>query len=220
MIIAPSVLSLDYSQFKEQLDILNENVEWLHFDVMDGHFVPNLTFGPDIQRTFRKNSSLFIDTHIMVDNPAFVTELFAKAGSDQITFHIEACKDINEALDLISLIHSYYIKAGVSIKPNTSVETIKELLPYVDTVLVMSVEPGFGGQSFIESSYEKIYQLARIREENKYQYLIEVDGGVNDQNAHKLIEEGVDALVAGSFIFKGDMVNNINALRKVDGSQK
>lgn len=216
MIIAPSVLSLDYLEFKEQLAILNENVEWLHFDVMDGHFVPNITVGPDIQRTYRKNTSLFIDTHIMVSNPVFVADLFAKAGSDQITFHIEALKNINEAKALIDMIHSYYIKAGISIKPNTSVDEIVDLLPFVDTVLVMSVEPGFGGQEFIESVHTKILELNSIRKIKDYKFLIEVDGGVNDQNARQLIEEGVDVLVAGSFIFKGDIVGNIHKLKNVE----
>lgn len=216
MIIAPSVLSLDYSDFKNQLKALNKSVEWLHFDVMDGHFVPNLTFGPDIQRTFRKNTSLFIDTHIMVSNPSFISEIFAKAGSDQITFHYEATSGIEESKEIIEKIRSFYIKVGISIKPNTPVESIKELLPLVDTVLVMSVEPGFGGQSFIETSHEKIKALDALRKENDYKYLIEVDGGVNDQNSRQLVEEGTDVLVAGSFVFKGDIEHNVSLLRKTD----
>lgn len=213
MIIAPSVLSLDYSNFNYQLEILNKNVEWLHFDVMDGHFVPNLSFGPDIQRTFRKNTSLFIDTHIMVSNPYFICELFAKAGSDQITFHYEATSGVSDSLQIINKIHSFYIKAGISIKPDTPVEEITELLPYVDTVLVMSVEPGFGGQELMESVHDKILKLNDFRNENELNYLIEVDGGVNSNNSRQLIEEGVDVLVAGSYIFDGNIGNNIQALR-------
>ena len=213
MIVAPSVLSLDYSQFSESLDILNQTCEWLHFDVMDGHFVPNLSFGPDILNTFRRNSSLFIDTHLMITNPDFFIKRFVDAGSDLITFHYEVKNDIEECKKTIDTIHSYYIKAGLSIKLDTPVEAIIPLLKDLDMVLVMSIEPGFGGQSFTEAAHEKIAQLAKYRKDHNLSYLIEVDGGVNDTNARQLVAEGCDVLVAGSFIFKGDIVKNIAALK-------
>lgn len=216
MIIAPSILSLHYDNFKNEIKILNENVEYLHFDVMDGHFVPNLSFGPAIQKTFRQNSNLFLDTHLMVDEPEKFIEPFVKAGSDGITFHYEAYNDIIRCDNLLDLIHSYNIKAGISIKPMTNVESIMPILDKTDLVLVMSVEPGFGGQEFIPSAYDKIKTLKTYRANHNCKYLIEVDGGVNDKNAHELIKSGCDILVAGSFIFKGDMKQNIEALRRCE----
>lgn len=211
MIIAPSVLSLDYSKFETQVAILNNEVEWLHFDVMDGHFVPNLTFGPDILKAFKKASSLFMDVHMMVSDPAFFLETFYKAGANAYTFHYEAIENKDDILPLIREIKKLGLKAGMSIKPKTNVEILLPYLNELDIVLVMSVEPGFGGQSFIESSYDKIEYLNNLK--NQYNYLVEVDGGVNDTNAPKLKEAGVDVLVAGSFVFKGDIVSNIQLLK-------
>lgn len=216
MLIAPSVLSFHYDKFKEELDILNKNVEYIHFDVMDGHFVPNLSFGPYILTQFRKNSDLFMDVHLMVDDPAYYSDVFIKAGADGITFHFESFNDIASCVNLINSIKSKYIKVGISIKPNTPVEAIAPLLEMVDLVLVMSVEPGFGGQEFMPNAYEKIKELVDYRNFNRYHYIIQVDGGVNDKNARELIEAGADCLVAGSFIFKGDIENNIHILRNVE----
>ena len=215
MIVAPSVLSLDYIKLKEQLDILNSNVEWVHFDVMDGNFVPNLSFGPDILKTFRKNSSLFMDVHLMVNDPGFFTDVFADAGADGITFHYESYNDLNKCNKLIEKIHDLYLKAGVSIKPKTEIETIYPLLDKVDLVLVMSVEPGFGGQEFDESALVKIKKLNAYRRLNNLSYKIEVDGGINDRNAYDLLSSGADILVAGSYIFNGDIKTNIENLKKV-----
>lgn len=216
MIIAPSILSLDYSEFKSQLNILNENCEYIHFDVMDGHFVPNLSFGPDIFKAFRKNSNLFMDVHLMVSNPFYFSDVFIKAGADGITFHDEALPDLESKLELINKIHDNYCKAGISIKPKTDVLSIMPLLDEVDLVLVMSVEPGYGGQAFIEDTYEKIKQLNDYRLRKNLNYKIEVDGGVNDKNAYKLKECGTDILVAGSFVFKGDLKANIDNLKALD----
>ena len=212
MILAPSILSMDYSDFSNQLDILNDNVEWIHFDVMDGHFVPNLSFGPDIFKAFRRNSSLFMDVHLMVDNPEYFSNVFIDKGCDNITFHYEVFNNTEDCLKLIKDIKSKYVKCGISIKPNTPVEDIIPLLEDVDLVLVMSVEPGYGGQKFIENSYRKIKQLDEYRKLHNLNYLIEVDGGVNGQNAYNMVDCGCDVLVAGSYIFKGDMINNINSI--------
>ena len=211
MIIAPSVLSLDYTRFNEQVDVLNKRVEWIHFDVMDGHFVPNLTFGPDILKAFRRSSDLFMDAHLMVTDPSFFADVFMKAGADQITFHYEAVEE-DKIPELIDKIHAGGCKAGISIKPKTEVKVLEPFLKDVDLVLVMSVEPGFGGQSFIENSYNKIRELDTLRKEKDLAYKIQVDGGVNSANAGKLVASGVDVLVAGSFVFKGDMEANIQSL--------
>lgn len=212
MILAPSILSLDYAQFSKQLEIVNEKCKWIHFDVMDGHFVPNISFGPDIFKAFRQNSSLFMDVHLMVSDPVFIGDMFVKAGADGITFHFEACDDIYACLDTIAHFKNLHVKVGVSIKPGTSVEQIIPLLKYVDLVLVMSVEPGFGGQKFMEDSLNKIEQLDKYRKENDLNYLIEVDGGINDKNIYKVSSVGCDVAVAGSSVFKGDMEENIRNL--------
>lgn len=213
MILSPSVLSLDYSEFSESVSILNERCSWLHFDVMDGHFVPNLTFGPDILKAFRKSSSLYMDVHLMVTDPKFFTDVFCKAGADGITFHFEALDcDVEKSIELLRYIKSKYVKAGISIKPGTNVEDIKDLLAETDLVLVMSVEPGFGGQAFMPNSLDKIKWLDDYRKENNLNYLIEVDGGVNEHNAYELCDKGCDILVAGSSVFKGDIESNIDKL--------
>ena len=215
MIIAPSILSLDYTRFNEQVGILNNSVEWIHFDVMDGHFVPNLTFGPDILKAYRRSSDLFMDVHLMVTDPDFFADVFMKAGADQITFHYEAVGE-DKIPALIEKIHANGCKCGISIKPKTEVSVLKPYLDQVDLVLVMSVEPGFGGQSFIEHSYDKIRELADLRKEKDLAYKIEVDGGVNSANAGKLVSCGTDVLVAGSFVFKGDMEANIRSLKEAE----
>jgi len=215
MIIAPSILSMHYDKFNEEIQILNENVEWIHFDVMDGHFVPNLTFGPDILKTFRRNSSLFLDVHLMVEDPDYYSKVFVDAGADSIIFHYEVYDDTSECIKLIDKIHSMYVKAGISIKPNTNVEKLMPLLDKVDIVLIMSVEPGFGGQSFMENSLDKIAYLKQYKEDNNLNYIIEVDGGINDKTAYQVLNAGVDSLVAGSYIFNGDIKNNIDKLRNL-----
>lgn len=216
MKIAPSILSLDYSKFKEQLDILNNNVEYIHFDVMDGHFVPNISFGSIILDTFNKNSDLIMDVHLMISDPMKYTDDFIKAGADIITFHVEALNnDINKCKELIKYIHFKGIKAGISVKPNTDVKIIDSLLNILDLVLIMSVEPGFGGQKFIESSLDKVKYLKSVKESNNYNYIIEIDGGINDQTAIKAKEAGVELAVAGSYLFNGDIKNNINKLSKI-----
>ncbi|MBR4462289.1 MAG: ribulose-phosphate 3-epimerase [Erysipelotrichaceae bacterium] len=216
MILAPSVLSMHYDDFMNELKQLNENVEWIHFDVMDGHFVPNLTFGPDILKAFRRNTDLFMDVHLMVDDPDFFSDVFAKAGADSIVFHYEAYRDIDKCIALIDKIHGMYLKAGISIKPGTAIEEIIPLLDKIDIFLLMSVEPGFGGQKFMEEAYDRIRFLKKYKEEHGLDYIIEIDGGVNDQNAHDIISSGADALVAGSFVFNGNIKENAARLRRCE----
>ena len=216
MIIAPSVLSMHYEDFRKELNDLNESVEWIHFDVMDGHFVPNLTFGPAIMEAFRRNSNLFLDAHLMVSDPDYFADVFAKAGADSIVFHYEAYNDIDKCSRLIDKIHDKGLKAGISIKPKTSIEEIVPLLDEIDIFLLMSVEPGFGGQKFMIEALDRVSQLKKYKDEHGLNYIIEVDGGVSDKNAHELVCRGTDALVAGSFVFNGDIKTNVQKLRNCE----
>lgn len=216
MIISPSVYSMHFDRFNEEMEALNETVEWVHFDVMDGHFVPNLTFGPGILQTIRRNSDLFMDVHLMVSDPDYYSDIFAKAGADSIVFHYEVYNDVDKCVELIDKIHSMYLKAGISIKPKTPVEAIYPLLDKIDIFLLMSVEPGFGGQSFMEDSLERLEKVSAYRKENNLNFIIEVDGGVSDRNASKLLTRGADALVAGSFVFNGNIRENVAKLRKCE----
>lgn len=211
--VAPSVLSLDYAHFESQCQQLNEsNANWLHFDVMDGHFVPNLTFGPDILKGFRKACpDLFLDVHLMVEDPKMFVEPFVKAGADLISFHVEALSDVLKIHELIDLIHSYNIQAGLVIKPKTDVHVLDEFLDEVDLVLIMSVEPGFGGQKFMEDMLPKVEYL---REHVPASCRIEIDGGINDETAKKALHAGVDVLVAGSYVFKGNIKEQVDTLIK------
>lgn len=214
MKIAPSILSMDFSKFNEQLDILNKNVEYIHFDVMDGHFVPNISFGSIILNVFANNSDLIMDVHLMISDPFKYADDFIKNGADIITFHIEALNnDLTKAKELIDYLHSKNVKAGISVKPNTDIKIVDSLLNDLDLILIMSVEPGFGGQKFIESSLEKVKYLSEKKIENDFKYIIEIDGGINAETASLAKNAGVELAVAGSFIFKGDIVSNINKLK-------
>lgn len=210
MIIAPSLLSMDLTKTSTQLEeIENSKAKWLHIDIMDGHFVPNLSYGPGFVSQIRKASPLFLDVHIMVSDPHTYAPIFIDAGADLITFHIEATDDVES---LIKAIKEKGRKVGISIKPKTPVESIFPYLKDIDLVLVMSVEPGFGGQSFMPESLEKIRTL---REEIKAQSLtciLEVDGGINESTAKLVVEAGADCLVAGSYIFNKNIEEAVNSL--------
>lgn len=211
--VAPSVLSLDFTKFNEQMELVNKHADWVHFDVMDGHFVPNLSYGPKIMTDIKKVSNLFCDVHIMVSNPKDVATWFMDADADLITFHIEATEDLEEAKEIIEYIKGRDTQVGISIKPKTPVADIEPLLADLDLVLVMSVEPGFGGQSFMPEVLDKVKELKELREENDYKYLIEIDGGINGETGSLAREAGCDVLVAGSYVFNGDIEAMIKSLK-------
>ncbi len=211
-IIAPSVLSMDYSRMAEQLaEVEQSGAPWLHFDVMDGHFVPNLTFGPDILKGFRKASGLFLDVHVMIDRPLFFAEKFLSAGADNYTFHYEAA-DEDELRRISGLVRSQGKSVGISIKPDTPAEVLKPYLDLFDVFLVMSVEPGFGGQKFIPESLDKIRLLRRWIDESGLNSHIEVDGGINETTAKLARSAGADVLVAGSYVFKNNIREAVKRL--------
>ena len=197
IIIAPSVLSADFSDIRTALeDIRLSGTNWVHLDVMDGVFVPNITFGPKFISDIRPCSDLFFDTHLMIEEPVRFIEQFAKAGSDCITVHTEACEDIRETLDLIK---SFGVECGLSIRPSTPVEEVEPYLDMVDLVLIMSVNPGFGGQELIPETLNKVKRLVEIRGDRDY--FISIDGGVNSSTITDVFSSGVDVAVAGSAFF-------------------
>lgn len=199
-IVSPSLLAFDFSDVRSSLRTIKESsAPWVHFDVMDGHFVPPITFGSQLISSSRPHSDLFFDTHLMVEKPENFIDDFAKAGSDAITVHYESTVHLNR---VIGMIKKHSIMAGVSIVPSTPVSALSEILEYVDLVLVMSVNPGWGGQDFIPSSLNKIKMLDEIRQIEHYSYKISVDGGVSAQNAEDLKHCGADILVTGSSFVK------------------
>ncbi len=214
LIVSPSILSLDFSRPGEQLDALaNSHAQWLHFDVMDGHFVPNLTFGPDILRGFRKALPQKMDVHIMVEDARTYADVFIDAGADVLTFHSEALEDdLDAILSLCAHIRERGVLAGVSIRPNTPVEPLLDHLAAMDVLLVMSVEPGFGGQSFMEGMLEKVKKARARIEAQGLSTRIEIDGGINAQTGALAVAAGCDTLVAGSYIFRQGIHAGIDSL--------
>jgi ribulose-phosphate 3-epimerase len=198
--LAFSILSADFSRLAEEIAIAaSGGGTVVHVDVMDGHFVPNLTIGPPVVKSLRAATALPLDCHLMVTNPDVLIPAFADAGADWVSVHQETCPHLHRTLQLIE---SHGMKAGVVINPATPVETLVEVLPLVHHVLVMSVNPGFGGQSFIPRSLEKIRHLSRLRHEHRLNFRIEVDGGVGHETVGQVVEAGADLLVAGSAIFQ------------------
>ena len=200
MKIAPSILSADFGNLEKSINLVRD-AEWLHIDVMDGHFVPNITIGPVVVKGLRDYTTQILDTHLMISDPHKYLADFIKAGSDRITFHIEATSD---PISIINLIRELGAKVGISIKPKTGVAEIADFIPLIDQVLVMSVEPGFGGQEFMYNSLEKIEAISVLREKLNKDLLIIVDGGINKETAALCKEAGADILVAGSYVFNSD----------------
>lgn len=216
MKIAPSILSADFARLGEEVKMVEAaGVDYIHIDVMDGNFVPNITFGPSVVASLRPITKLPLDVHLMIDAPEKYIADFAKAGSDIIMAHVEATPHIHRAVQMIK---QEGVKAGVVLNPGTPVESIKYVLSQVDQILIMTVNPGFGGQSFIEETVEKIAELDQLRKENGYHYEIEVDGGIVPETAAKCREAGADVFVAGSYIYGAeDPEARIKALREVLG---
>ncbi len=199
--VAPSVLSANFAELKKDLDSIRDyGADWIHYDVMDGHFVPNISFGYSILKDVKNVSDLYLDVHLMISEPQKYVDQFIKSGADLITFHIEALQDEKAIQELIAHIHDLGKDVGISIKPATPVCAIEKYLDDIELVLVMSVEPGFGGQSFQEEALSKIEELKSIR--NQRHYLIEVDGGINAQTGDLCKKAGADVLVAGSYVFQ------------------
>jgi len=204
-LLAPSILAADFSNLAQQIRMAEMGgADWIHCDIMDGKFVPNISFGPLVVNTVRGITKLPIDVHLMIEKPDNFLEDFVKAGADFITVHQEEVVHLNRTINKIKELGA---KAGVVINPATPVNTLTDILEFVDMVLVMSVNPGFGGQKFIESTLNKIKELASIRKEKSYNFLIEVDGGVDAGNIQKISKAGCDIFVAGSSVFGADNIS-------------
>ena len=214
--ISPSILSADFSQLSNEIKKLEEGgADLIHVDVMDGHFVPNLTIGPPVIKALRKYTKLPFDVHLMISPVHKYIKNFADAGSDIITIHPEATKDLKESILLIKELNK---KVGLSLNPNTEINVIESQLNNIDLVLIMSVFPGFGGQKFITETIKKIKDLKEIKDKNNYSFDIEVDGGINFSNSKEVINAGANILVSGTTIFKennGDIKKNIETLKSV-----
>ena len=212
--ISPSILSADFSQLGNEIKRLEEGgADMIHVDVMDGHFVPNLTIGPPVIKTLKKKSSILFDVHLMISPVHKYIESYAEAGADIITIHPEATDDLKSSILKIKELNK---KAGVSLNPETKIEVIHQYLEEIDLVLVMSVNPGFGGQKFMPEVLNKVKELKKIREDKKLNFDIEIDGGINFENSKIAIEAGVNILVSGTTIFKsndGNIKKNIDLLR-------
>lgn len=199
-IIAPSILAADFANLQRDIEMINHSeADWFHIDIMDGVFVPNISFGMPVLNAIVKHATKTIDCHLMIIDPDRYVETFAKLGCDILTVHYEACTHLHRTLQLIK---SHGMKAGVALNPHTSIDLLSDVIQDIDMVCLMSVNPGFGGQSFIENTYNKVAQLKKIIEAKGTETLIEIDGGVTNKNAKQLVNAGANVLVAGSYVFK------------------
>ena len=211
--LCPSILAADFNRLGEQIGILEDaGIKILHIDVMDGDFVPSISFGMPVITSIRKESGMFFDVHLMVREPIRYIKEFVECGADSITVHLEACSDVAATIDAI---HDAGVLAGLSIKPATEAEAVRPYIRDVEMVLVMTVEPGFGGQKYIESSTEKIRRVREIEAEEGAKIHVQVDGGINDDTIPVVVNAGADYLVAGSAVFKGDLKKNADHIREL-----